>query len=153
MILIKLQFKQLLNSVCHDLQVQLINLKDNKGKVAALKKGVAIAKFDNIVFSDVSALLPVNCLLMLDSHFNNASVGAVSGGYKFIQKGTAGEQYYWKYQSMLKSRESSIASVLGAHGAFYALRKSCYEDVPVDTINDDFFNPHECYQTRLSCDI
>jgi cellulose synthase/poly-beta-1,6-N-acetylglucosamine synthase-like glycosyltransferase len=126
---------------CHDLQVQLVNLKDNNGKVAALKKGVAIAKFDNIVFSDVSALLPVNSLLMLDSHFKNPTVGAVSGGYKFIQRGTAGEQCYWKYQSMVKSRESSIASVLGAHGAFYALRKSCYEDVPVDTINDDFLIP------------
>jgi cellulose synthase/poly-beta-1,6-N-acetylglucosamine synthase-like glycosyltransferase len=42
---------------------------------------------------------------------------------------------------MLKSRESSIATVLGAHGAFYALRKSFYEDVPVDTINDDFMIP------------
>jgi cellulose synthase/poly-beta-1,6-N-acetylglucosamine synthase-like glycosyltransferase len=126
---------------CHDLQVQLVNFKDNRGKVAALKEGVARAKFDNIVFSDVSALLPVNSLLMLDSHFKFPTVGAVSGGYQFVQKGTVGEQRYWRYQSMLKSRESSIASVLGAHGAFYALRKSCYEDVPVDTINDDFMIP------------
>ncbi len=103
--------------------------------------GVAKANFDNIVFSDVSALLPVNSLLMLDSHFKNPKVGAVSGGYKFIQKGTAGEQCYWKYQSMVKTRESSIASVLGAHGAFYALRKSCYDDVPAETINDDFLIP------------
>jgi len=126
---------------CHELQVQLVNFKDNRGKVAALKEGVTRAKFNNIVFSDVSALLPVNSLLMLDSHFKNASVGAVSGGYQFIEKGSAGEQCYWKYQSMVKSRESSIASVLGAHGAFYALRKSCYEDIPVDTINDDFLIP------------
>ena len=126
---------------CHDLKVELVNFKDNRGKVAVLKDGVAKANFDNIVFSDVSALLPVNSLLMLDSHFKNPKVGAVSGGYKFIEKGTAGEQCYWKYQSMVKSRESSIASVLGAHGAFYALRKSCYEEVPVDTINDDFLIP------------
>ena len=126
---------------CHDLQAQLVNFKDNRGKVAVLKEGVARAKFDNIVFSDVSALLPVNSLLMLDSHFKNPAVGAVSGGYKFVQKGTEGEQYYWRYQSMVKSRESSLASVLGAHGAFYALRKTCYEDVPVDTINDDFLIP------------
>ncbi|MGL1956926.1 MAG: glycosyltransferase family 2 protein [Colwellia sp.] len=126
---------------CHDLKVQLINFKENRGKVAVLKEGVERSKFDNIVFSDVSALLPVNSLLMLDSHFKNSNVGAVSGGYRFFQKGTAGEQCYWGYQSMIKSRESSIASVLGAHGAFYALRKSCYEDIPVDTINDDFLIP------------
>ena len=133
---------QTLNELaCLDLNYQLVNLKVNLGKVAVLKEGVARAKFDNIIFSDVSALLPVNSLLMLDSHFKNPAVGAVSGGYKFIQKGTVGEQSYWRYQSMIKSRESSIASVLGAHGAFYALRKSCYEDVPADTINDDFLIP------------
>ncbi|KGJ86558.1 glycosyltransferase family 2 protein [Colwellia psychrerythraea] len=126
---------------CHDLKVQLINFTDNRGKVAVLKEGVSRAKFDNIVFSDVSALLPVNSLLMLASHFKNPTVGAVSGGYQFIQKGTAGEQCYWRYQSMVKARESSIASVLGAHGAFYALRKSCYQEVPEDTINDDFLIP------------
>ncbi|MCJ8293642.1 MAG: glycosyltransferase family 2 protein [Colwellia sp.] len=126
---------------CHDLNYQLVNFKDNRGKVAALKAGVARAKFDNIVFSDVSALLPVNSLLMLASHFKNPEVGAVSGGYQFIQKGSAGEQSYWRYQSMIKARESSLASVLGAHGAFYALRKSCYQDVPADTINDDFLIP------------
>jgi len=126
---------------CLDLKCQLINFKDNHGKVAVLKAGVARANFDNIVFTDVSALLPVNSLLMLDSHFKNPIVGAVSGAYQFVQKGSAGEQCYWQYQSTVKTRESSVASVLGAHGAFYALRKSCYEEVPVDTINDDFLIP------------
>ncbi len=133
--------KTLSELACLDLNCQLINFKENRGKVAVLKDGVAKANFDNIVFSDVSALLPVNSLLMLDSHFKKPTVGAVSGAYKFIEKGSAGEQCYWQYQSMLKTRESSIASVLGAHGAFYALRKSCYKDIPADTINDDFLIP------------
>jgi len=126
---------------CQELKCQLINFQENRGKVAVLKDGVAKAKFENIVFSDVSALLPVNSLLMLDSHFEQSTVGAVSGAYQFIEKGSAGEQCYWQYQSMVKTRESSIASVLGAHGAFYALRKSCYEDIPADSINDDFLIP------------
>ncbi len=58
-----------------------------------------------------------------------------------MNKDSAGEQCYWEYQSTLKSRESSVASVLGAHGAFYAVRKSCYQDIPADTINDDFLIP------------
>ncbi|WP_019026229.1 glycosyltransferase family 2 protein [Colwellia piezophila] len=137
----EIALKTLSELSCHDLKVQLVNFRDNRGKVAVLKEGVARAKFDNIVFSDVSALLPVNSLLMLDSHFKNPAVGAVSAGYQFVKKGSAGEQSYWRYQSMIKSRESSIASVLGAHGAFYALRKSCYQEVPADTINDDFLIP------------
>jgi cellulose synthase/poly-beta-1,6-N-acetylglucosamine synthase-like glycosyltransferase len=133
--------KTLAELACVDLKYQVVNFKDNRGKVAVIKDGVRKANFDNIVFSDVSALLPVNSLLMLDSHFKKPSVGAVSGGYKFMKKGSTGEQRYWQYQSIVKAQESSIASVLGAHGAFYALRKSCYRDVPADTINDDFLIP------------
>jgi len=137
----EIALKTLSELSCHDLKYQLINFEKNQGKVAVLKAGVSNTTFDNIVFSDVSALLPVNCLLMLDSHFKIPIIGAVSGGYQFIDKNSTGEQYYWQYQSLLKSRESSIASVLGAHGAFYAIRKSCYEEIPADTINDDFLIP------------
>jgi len=126
---------------CYDLNYKILNFEINRGKVAVIKEGVKQAKFDNIVFSDVSALLPVNALLMLDTHFNNKEVGAVSGAYQFANKGTIGEQRYWNYQSKLKIRESLVASVLGAHGAFYAIKRSCYMDIPENTINDDFLIP------------
>lgn len=126
---------------CSELNFQVINFYQNRGKVAVLKDGIARARFDNIVFSDVSALLPVNSLLMLDAHFNNADVGAVSAGYRFAKDGTVGEQKYWQYQRKVRQQESSVGSVLGAHGAFYAIRKSCFEDIPAHTINDDFLIP------------
>lgn len=131
----------LLELSCEDLNYQVIEFEKNRGKVAVLKEGVKRAKYENIVFSDVSALLPINSLLMLDSQFENKTIGAVSGGYRFVHKGSLGEQKYWQYQRKLRERESSIASVLGAHGAFYAIRKSCYEDIPAHTINDDFLIP------------
>lgn len=126
---------------CSELNYQVINFDQNRGKVAVLKDGIARAKFENIVFSDVSALLPVNSLLMLDAHFNNADVGAVSAGYRFAKDGTVGEQKYWQYQRKVRQQESSVGSVLGAHGAFYAIRKVCFEDIPAHTINDDFLIP------------
>jgi len=86
-------------------------------------------------------LLPINALLMLDTHFSDTLIGAVSGAYQFANKGSEGEQKYWQYQTALKSRESAVGSVIGAHGAFYALRKKCYEEIPSDTINDDFLIP------------
>jgi len=126
---------------CQDLYFQVIKFNKNRGKVAVLKEGIKKAKFGNIILSDVSALLPVNALMMLDAHFTDKFVGAVSGAYQFANKGSEGEQKYWQYQTALKSRESAVASVLGAHGAFYALRKACYEEIPSDTINDDFLIP------------
>lgn len=124
-----------------DLDYQIINFEVNRGKVAVLKDGVKRAKYEYLVFSDVSALLPVNALLMLDTNFQDASVGAVSGGYCFAKKGSLGEQKYWQYQRQVRERESSVASVIGAHGAFYAIRSDCFEEIPADTINDDFLIP------------
>jgi cellulose synthase/poly-beta-1,6-N-acetylglucosamine synthase-like glycosyltransferase len=126
---------------CQNLQFQVVKFHKNRGKVAILKDGIQKAKFENIVLSDVSALLPVSALLMLDTHFSDSLVGAVSGAYQFANKGSEGEQKYWQYQTALKSRESAVGSVIGAHGAFYALRKTCYEEIPSDTINDDFLIP------------
>tara|TARA_B100000809_G_scaffold191341_1_gene189999 strand:- start:3362 stop:4546 length:1185 start_codon:yes stop_codon:yes gene_type:complete len=137
----EIAIKTIKEFICSELNCHVVNFSVNQGKVAMLHEGVKKSKFENIVFSDVSALLPVNSLLMLDSHFADISVGAVTGGYRFIEKGTAGEQTYWNYQSMIKSRESNMASVLGAHGAFYAIRKLCYKKLPANIINDDFVIP------------
>ena len=137
----EIALKTIKELICLELNCHVVNFIVNQGKVAMLHEGVKKAKFENIVFSDVSALLPVNSLLMLDTHFKDLGVGAVTGGYRFIEKGTAGEQTYWNYQSMIKSRESNVASVLGAHGAFYAIRKFCYKKLPANTINDDFVIP------------
>lgn len=126
---------------CSELNFQVVKYENNRGKLAVLKDGIAKARFEHIVLSDVSALLPINSLLMLDAHFAEPNVGAVSGAYRFAQQGSEGEQKYWQYQTALKSRESAVASVLGAHGAFYALRRSCYQEIPSDTINDDFLIP------------
>jgi len=133
--------KTLAQTSCQDIKFKVFNFEENRGKVAVLKEGISKASFENIVLSDVSALLPINALLMLHTHFQSADIGAVSGGYQFAEKGTPGEQKYWQYQRELKKRESNIASVLGAHGAFYAIRKTCYEEIPEDTINDDFLIP------------
>ncbi|REL28023.1 glycosyltransferase family 2 protein [Thalassotalea euphylliae] len=124
-----------------ELDYQVINFDVNRGKVAVLKDGVRRAKYEHLVFSDVSALLPVNALLMLDSNFQDSTVGAVSGGYCFANKGSLGEQKYWQYQRQVRERESSVGSVIGAHGAFYAVRSDCFEDIPANTINDDFLIP------------
>jgi cellulose synthase/poly-beta-1,6-N-acetylglucosamine synthase-like glycosyltransferase len=51
------------------------------------------------------------------------------------------EDFYWKYETMLKRREAAVGSVLGAHGSLYAIRKSLYPFPSPDTINDDYVIP------------
>ena len=48
---------------------------------------------------------------------------------------------YWTYEKRLRRWESRVGSTLGATGAIYALRRSLYRPLPVDTILDDVLTP------------
>ena len=51
---------------------------------------------------------------------------------------TAGEGFYWKYESKLKTWDSELYSVVGAAGELFSIRTSLYVPVPPDSILDDF---------------
>ena len=48
---------------------------------------------------------------------------------------------YWRYEKQLRRFESTVGSTLGATGAIYALRRTLYRPLPVDTILDDVLTP------------
>jgi len=53
-------------------------------------------------------------------------------------KSETDEGPYWKLETYLKARESALDSCLGANGAIYAIRKSCWPGIPDNTFVDDF---------------
>jgi cellulose synthase/poly-beta-1,6-N-acetylglucosamine synthase-like glycosyltransferase len=59
--------------------VSLIRLRNNRGKVAALNKGIEKAKGEIIFFTDSDSSLDPMVLHHLVSNFGDASVGAVAG--------------------------------------------------------------------------
>ena len=75
-------------------------------------------------------------------HYHDPKVGAVSGEKRVsiadVADATAGEGFYWKYESKLKKWDSELYSVVGAAGELFSVRTKLYEPVPPDTILDDF---------------
>lgn len=132
---------QLSDPLVQQLQIRLFNHPHNRGKVAVLNDAMALAQSDLVAFSDVSALLPIDSLLLAAAHFEDPAVGVVGEAYRFWQPGSRGEESYWHYQSQIKLCESALASMLGAHGAFYVMRHCCLAPLASDTINDDFILP------------
>jgi biofilm PGA synthesis N-glycosyltransferase PgaC len=51
---------------------------------------------------------------------------------------------YWRYEKLLRRLESSVASMLGATGAIYAMRRTLWTPLPADTILDDVLAPMRC---------
>jgi cellulose synthase/poly-beta-1,6-N-acetylglucosamine synthase-like glycosyltransferase len=52
-----------------------------------------------------------------------------------------GEGLYWRYETFLKRQESWLHSILGGHGAFYAIRKALFRPLDGGAINDDYVIP------------
>lgn len=132
---------QLGDPALQQLRIRLFDHPRNRGKVAVLNEAMTLVDTPLVALSDVSALLPIDSLLLAAAHFQDPAVGVVGEAYRIWQPGSQGEESYWRYQSQIKLCESALGSMLGAHGAFYVMRRDCLAPLPPDTINDDFILP------------
>jgi cellulose synthase/poly-beta-1,6-N-acetylglucosamine synthase-like glycosyltransferase len=115
------------------------------GKAGALNSGVERASNDIVVFADARQRFSPNALAELVSMFNDPTVGAVSGEL-IIEGGAGGEVHegvglYWEYEKLIRRSESAAASVVGATGSIYAVRKRLFEPLGNNTLLDDFLVP------------
>ncbi len=120
---------------------QLMFLAERNGKIAAVDRAMQQVSTPLTVLTDANAMLNKEALLKIVRHFKNLEVGAVAGEKK-VRSGkeanASGENLYWRYESFLKNMDSKWNSVVGAAGELYAIRTNLYEEVPSDTILDDF---------------
>jgi cellulose synthase/poly-beta-1,6-N-acetylglucosamine synthase-like glycosyltransferase len=123
-------------------RVRVLDFPVNRGKITTLNSAVSEIEADIIVFSDASAILNRDALKTLVRNFADGKVGAVSGKYTVIKPQEvnigASEDFYWKYETFLKTQEAQLSSTLGGHGHLHAIRRELYPFPPPGTINDDY---------------
>lgn len=124
---------------------EVIDFPRNRGKVAVINEVIANIEADLVALSDASAHLEPNALLLAASHFADARVGFVTGTYD-SQSSDSAIRSYWSYQNAIKRAEGALGSPIGAHGAFYVIRRSEWAPLEVDTINDDVVLPMRIVQ-------
>ena len=122
--------------------IELMHKPERTGKIVAVHRAMKEVKTEVVVFTDANTLLNKKALINICRHFQDPSVGAVAGE-KRVQiddsgDATAGEGFYWKYESKLKTWDSELFSVVGAAGELFSVKTSLYIPVPVDTLLDDF---------------
>ena len=123
------------------LRIEVLDFADNRGKLAVLNAVIPTLDADLVALTDVSALISLDALKRVAARFADPDIGALVGTYKLFRPGGAGQGLYWRYQVLVKEMEARLGSVLGAHGAFYVIRKSLFKPLAPDTINDDFIIP------------
>lgn len=132
----------------NDHRITLLDFPNRRGKLSVLKDALSKASGEIVAFSDTSAILAPDALSLLVANFADETVGCVSGRYivsndmTVVRDGrSAGEQGYFEFEVFQRKQESLFYSTLGAHGAFYAIRRRLAPDIPTNIINDDFVIP------------
>lgn len=123
-------------------QIKLMHSPERRGKINAIHRAMDEVHSDIVIFTDANTFLNKEALTNIVRHYQDEKVGAVSGEKRVhiedVSDATAGEGFYWKYESTLKKWDSELYSVVGAAGELFSVRRSLYEPVPPDTVLDDF---------------
>lgn len=129
--------------------VTVYEYEKNRGKVTVLRELVqesdASPRHETgegeatrlLVFTDANTQFRSDALRCLVRHFSDPAIGGVCG--KLVLSGGQPEGAYWRWETLLKTRESHLDSCLGANGSIYAIRPHLFwREIPFNTIVDDF---------------
>lgn len=123
-------------------EVTVLYQPERGGKTAALNRGVQFVDTPYIVFTDANTMLNKEAICEIIRRFSDSRVGCVAGEKRVeirsAQGATAGEGIYWKYESALKALDDRLYSAVGAAGELFAIRTALFEQMPADTLLDDF---------------
>jgi len=122
--------------------VTLLHENIRAGKMAAIKRAIPFVQNEILVFTDANTFLNNMALRELVKHYQNKKVGAVAGEKRIMVEeladaSSAGEGFYWKYESRLKKWDYELYSNVGAAGELFSIRTELYQPVESDTIIDD----------------
>jgi cellulose synthase/poly-beta-1,6-N-acetylglucosamine synthase-like glycosyltransferase len=121
--------------------VELVRLPRRSGKTAAENAAAQHARGEIVVNIDASVKVLPGALRPLIRAFSDSSVGVASGrdvsvGEEEIE-GNKGEAGYVGYEMWVRGLETSLHSIIGASGCFFATRRSLYaEDFPEELSRD-----------------
>jgi len=124
-------------------EIEVLHENRRGGKTAAENRAMRFVKTPFVIFSDANTMLNTEAVRNIVRHFADEKVGCVSGEKRIVNDASdnasaAGEGIYWKYESLLKKLDSELYSAVGAAGELVAFRTSLYQDLPEDTLLDDF---------------
>jgi cellulose synthase/poly-beta-1,6-N-acetylglucosamine synthase-like glycosyltransferase len=123
-------------------EIKLMHKPDRLGKIVAVHRAMQEVETEVVVFTDANTFLNKDALINICRHYSDPKTGAVAGEKRVMIEekdgATAGEGFYWKYESKLKAWDSELYSVVGAAGELFSIKTSLYQPVPKNSVLDDF---------------
>lgn len=124
-------------------QMQVQHLRERRGKIHAMNRGMQFVDAPIVIFSDSNTMLCRETIRVMVETFRDPKVGCIAGEKRIADLNTdgaagSGENIYWKFESWVKRMDSELNSAVGAVGELFAIRTQLYSEVENDTILDDF---------------
>jgi len=118
--------------------IELLTLKERKGKENSQKEAVKLARGEILVFTDVATRLLPGGLKEIVYNFADPTVGCVSSVDKLIGRDgqPSGEGTYVKYEMWLRKLETEVNSLVGLSKSFFAARKEVCRDFSSEMQSD-----------------
>jgi len=136
---------EILNYYAADCRVRIVLNSGSRGKAACLNDAIAAARGEIVVFTDARQQIEPEALRLLAKTFEDPQIGCASGelmlGDPAHGETARGMGLYWQIEKKVREMESASASVVGATGALYAVRRKLLVTVPAGTILDDVYIP------------
>jgi cellulose synthase/poly-beta-1,6-N-acetylglucosamine synthase-like glycosyltransferase len=115
--------------------IKLYVTKERKGRANAHNEVCKTISTDIIAFSDANSMWREDAMMQLISNFKDLKVGFVTGRLEYVNTGlnntSKSEGAYWKYELMLRKKESYLSSITAGNGAIYAIRRSVYQPINI----------------------
>ncbi|MFC1587618.1 glycosyltransferase, partial [Planctomycetota bacterium] len=124
--------------------VRVIPYPVRAGKAATLNKIMKELTEEIVILTDIRQQFAPDAVAALVANFEDPSIGAVSGEYYMLAEENTqmkGVDLYWRIEKFLRRHEAKLYSTVGATGAIYAIRRTCYRDIPGDALIDDVTIP------------
>jgi biofilm PGA synthesis N-glycosyltransferase PgaC len=139
-----------------DDRIRLFAFDERRGKPAILNELIPQCRSEFVILCDARQRLSEGAIEELIANFADERVGAVSGELMFEQQSATstarrGIGAYWHYEKLIRKSESQFRSVPGATGALYAIRKSLFRPIPLDTLLDDVVIPMQAVTQKTLC--
>ncbi len=133
-----------------DPRVRLLESPLRRGKASVLNAAFRSLRGEIVLLSDANTFTDVDALRRMVQWFADPRIGVVCGRLVLTDPATGQnvDSLYWRYETFLKRCEGRLGELLGANGAIYAVRRSCFTGIRNDTIVDDFIIP---LVARLRC--
>jgi cellulose synthase/poly-beta-1,6-N-acetylglucosamine synthase-like glycosyltransferase len=125
-----------------DRGVELLRMPERSGKTAAENAALARLRADIVVNTDATIRILPASLKPLIATFQDPTIGVASGRDMSVGditvEGNQGESGYVGYEMWVRSLETRVASIVGASGCFYAIRRQLHETLVPSAMSRDF---------------